>query len=168
MRKLVAIILGLMILASCQENQPALSEFTGSEITYSLQPGSDYPISGIVTFKERKDGSTTVVVNLDGTEGNVQLPVHLHLGNISEADADVAALLNPVLGTSGKSETRLTKLANEESITYEDLINLEACIKIHLAETGPDRNIILAGGNIGAAALSGDGGRMSISVCKSE
>lgn len=168
MKKLVAIVFGLSVLASCQENQPALSEFTGNEITYSLQPGSVYPISGLVTFKERKDGSTTIVVNLDGTEGNVQLPVHLHLGNISAADADVAALLNPVNGTTGKSETRLIKLANEEPIAYADLIALEACIKIHLAETGPDRDIILAGGNIGTAALSGDGGRMSISVCKSE
>jgi len=167
MKKLVAIVLGF-ILVSCQESQPALSEFTGNEVTYSLQPGSVYPISGIVTFKERKDGSTTVVVNLDGTEGNVQLPVHLHLGDISAADADVAALLTPVLGTSGKSETRLTKLANEETIAYADLINLEACIKIHLAETGPDRDIILAGGNVGAAALTGDSGRMTISVCKSE
>lgn len=167
MRKLVAIVLGLFVMG-CHENQPALSEFTGNEITYSLQPGSVYPISGIVTFKERKDGSTTVVVNLDGTEGNLQLPVHLHMGDISAADADVAALLTPVTGTTGLSETRLTKLANEEPLAYADLINLEACIKIHLAETGPDRDIILAGGNIGAAALNSDGGRLSISVCKSE
>lgn len=167
MRTFVAIVLGIVVVA-CQENQPALSEFTGNEITYTLQPGSVYPISGLVTFKERKDGTTTVVVSLDGTEGNVLLPVHLHLGDISTADADVAALLNPVLGKTGKSETRLAKLASEESITFTDLINLNACIKIHLAESGPDRDIILAGGNIGAAALQGDGSRMGISVCKSE
>jgi hypothetical protein len=48
------------------------------------------------------------------------------------------------------------------------LIELDACIKIHLAASGPDRDIILAGGNIGNA----EGARMAssdwIGICKSE
>jgi len=75
--------------------------------------------------------------------------VHLHLGDISEADADVAALLSPVDSKTGKSETVLTRLADETEITYANLLELEACIKIHLADTGPGRDVILAAGNIG-------------------
>lgn len=167
MRYILGLLLGLTLLG-CQENLSEESIFTGNEVVYSLQPGSVYAISGTVTMKERKDGSTQVYVDLKGTEGNIQLPVHLHLGDVTQADADIAALLNPVFGKTGKSETHLTKLANEQPITFQELTELVASIKIHLAETGPDRDIILAAGNIGAAQQFTIGGRYEIAVCKSE
>jgi hypothetical protein len=167
MRTLLALIIGLTMLG-CQERENGLEEFTGNELVYSLQSGSVYDISGTITFKERKDGSSQVYVNLSGTEGNIELPVHLHLGDISEADADVAALLNPVIGSIGKSETHLTKLANELPISFADIKELNASIKIHLSETGPGRDIILAAGNIGAALDNASSGRFGIGVCKSE
>lgn len=167
MRTLLVLLLGLSILG-CQERENALDEFTGNQLVYSLQSGSVYDISGTITFKERKDGSTQVYVSLSGTEGNIELPVHLHLGDISEADADVAAFMNPVLGSSGKSETHLTKLANEQLISFADIKDLNASIKIHLSETGPGRDIILAAGNIGAALDNASSGRYGIGVCKSE
>ncbi|MBX2962248.1 MAG: hypothetical protein KF687_07030 [Cyclobacteriaceae bacterium] len=165
--RVFALILSGLVIMSCQESQPAMSEFTGNEVTYALQPGSEYPISGLATFKERKDGSTSVIISLDGTEGNILLPVHLHLGDISAADADVAAWLNPVAAKNGGSETHLNRLADETPISYNELKNLSACIKIHLAEIGPDRDVVLAGGNIGSA-VSLDGSRTSMGVCKSE
>jgi hypothetical protein len=91
------------------------------------------------------------------------------LGNISKQGADVTALLNPVLGKTGKSETHLTQLADESAITYDQLIQLDACIKVHLAAAGPEKDIVLAAGNIGkAAAIDSAPGRSSVSVCKSE
>lgn len=166
MKKLAALVLGLAILG-CQESEQPVGEFTGNEVTYALQAGSVYSISGVATIKERKDGSAHVVINLTGTEGTAQLPVHVHLGNISEADADVAALLNPINAANGKSETIVKQLADETPVTYAELVDINACIKIHLAETGPERDIILAAGNIGKAALDAASGRASIGVCKS-
>lgn len=166
MKKLAALVLGLALFG-CQDSEQPVGEFTGNEITYALQAGSVYPISGVATVKERKDGAAHVVINLTGTEGTAQLPVHLHLGDISEADADVAALLSPINAANGKSETILKQLADETPITYAELVDLNACIKIHLGETGPDRNIILAAGNIGQAALNQANGRAGIGVCKS-
>jgi hypothetical protein len=59
-------------------------------------------------------------------------------------------------------------LADETLLKYSQLIELDACVKIHLAASGPDRDIILAGGNIGSA----EGARMAasdeIGICKSE
>lgn len=159
--------LGLALLG-CQENGQVISEFTGNEVVYSLQSGSVYAISGTITFKERKDGSTQVFVDLTGTEGNIQHPVHLHLGDITQPDAAVAALLSPVLGSSGKSESHLKQLSNEQPITFNDLISLNACIKIHLSDTGPESDIILAAGNIGSAFQTATNGRVGIGVCKSE
>ena len=48
-----------MIVASCQKSE-VVSELTGTESTYALQQGSQFSISGVVTFKERKDGKSEV------------------------------------------------------------------------------------------------------------
>lgn len=168
MKRFIWVVWIGLITVACQETENT-SDFTGNEITYALQPGSEYNVSGTVTFKERRDGATTVLVALTGTEGSDKLPVHLHLGELSEADADVAALLSPVNAKTGKSETVLAQLADETPVTYANLIELEACIKIHLADTGPGRDVILAGGNIGESfTKSLTSGKRGIGVCKSE
>jgi len=115
------------------------------------------------------DGTAQVVIRVSGTEGTARFPVHLHLGDISKDAASLAALLNPVLGSTGNSETHLTNLADESAVTYKQLVALSACVKIHLSDAGPDQNIILAAGNIGsAAAANSSSGRIGVAVCKSE
>jgi len=165
------VILGVFagaLLMSCQENESISVETTGNEMVYPLQKASDYNISGTVSIKEKCDGSSIVVVTLAGTEGEIEHPVHLHLGNINESGSDVAALLNPVIGSTGQSETLLTHLADETQITYRQLLDFNASIKVHLAASGPDRDIILAAGNIGAASADIAGGRAGVGICKSE
>ena len=91
------------------------------------------------------------------------------MGDIATDAAPIAALLSPVLGSTGTSETHLTNLADESTITYKQLIGLNACIKVHLSDAGPDQNVILAAGNIGvAAAKESANGRVAIGTCKSE
>jgi hypothetical protein len=166
------LIWGLFVgfgVAACQEQESVDSTFTGNQTVYSLQQASDYSVNGTVTLKEKKDGNAWVEVTLSGTEGNIEHPVHLHLGDITKPDAEVAALLTPVIGLVGVSETDLTKLADESTVSYRELLELNACIKVHLAASGADRDIILAGGNIGSAALNDmSTGRASIGLCKSE
>jgi hypothetical protein len=158
----------IILLVGCQENEGIKDDFTGNEVVYPLQSGSVYPISGTATFKEKKDGNTSILIELTGTEGNIEHPVHLHVGNISAPGAEIAALLNPVVGSTGKSETTFTMLADETAVTYAQLIEMNACIKIHLAASGPDRDIILAGGNIGSAEEARMSSSFEIGVCKSE
>ncbi len=159
-----------MSLIACQDNgNIARDEFTGNEVVYPLQQASDFNVSGTVSFKEKMDGSAWIIVALSGTEGNIAHPVHLHLGNIGTPDADVAALLNPVSGMTGLSETKLTQLSDESAISYKQLIDLNACVKVHLDASGPDRDIILAGGNIGSASAAEiSTGRSGFGLCKSE
>lgn len=157
----------VLVFYGCEESQ-SVSDFTGNETTYALQQTSDFAVSGTVTFKEKRDGSALILVDLQGTDGDVKLPVHLHMGDISEPAAEVAALLNPVLGKTGRSETHFVQLANETKLNYADLIELEASIKVHLSDVGPERDIVLAGGNIGAIASKGVNARVGIGLCKSE
>ena len=96
--------------------------------------------------------------------------MHLHLGDISTKGADVALLMNPVSGATGRSETTFNILSDESAIDYTRLTQLPACIKIHLGDTGVDRDVVLAAGNIGSSMTqSSNGGRSSgVAVCKSE
>jgi hypothetical protein len=169
MKNGIAIIVIVVLLMNCQEPE-ALTEFTGNEITYTLPSASTYPVSGIATIKEKKDGSSMVFVTLSGTDGKAKLPLHLHLGDISAEGAEIAALLNPVDASTGKSETHLFQLADETALTYKDLLRLEANMKIHLSDTGHERDIILTGTNIGA--LYGkdiaNGRTGGFGICKSE
>lgn len=168
MRTLPVTILLAMLAAGCQQPD-AISEFTGNENTYDLQQGSAFAVSGTITFKERKDGKITAVVKLTGTDGGVKHPVHLHLGDISNPGADVALLMNPVVGKTGLSETTFDALSDETRIVYSQLNQLEACVKIHLGETGADRDVILAAGNIGASfAKASLTSRQGVATCKSE
>ena len=162
--------LGIAVFAmACQENENISVETTGNEMVYPLQQASDYAVSGTVTFREKCDGATLVEVSLTGTEGDIEHPVHLHLGDLSAPGAEVAALLNPVLGNTGKSATTLRQLADESIVSYRQLVDLKACIKVHLSASGPEREIILAGGNVGSAINSDvSGGRSGIGICKSE
>lgn len=168
MKKLGELMILLIIAAGCQKSD-VVSEFTGNQTTYDLQQGSQYAVSGTVIFKERKDGRITAVIQLTGTEGDIKHPVHLHLGDISKPGADVALLMSPVQGKTGRSETTFNALTDESVIDYQKLTALPACIKIHLGDTGPARDIILAAGNIGSSFTNSPaGGRLGISVCKSE
>ena len=92
MNRILVYLVVIIILASCQENAVTENEFTGRETVYALQPGSAYPISGTITFKERIEGNTYVLVNLTGTEGEIQPPVHLHLGDITAPGAEIYAV----------------------------------------------------------------------------
>lgn len=167
MKHFIAFLM-VVLLLSCQDiEQP--TDFTGYETTYELVSASVHDVKGIVTFKERLDGFTTVSIDLSGTGGEAKHPVHLHLGNLSTPQADVAALLNPVVASTGKSETTLISLSDETPITYADLTQLRACIKIHLSDTGPERDIVLAGGDVGKSYTEAiSSGRQGFAVCKSE
>lgn len=168
MKTLSVTVVFLGVLIACEDKYASV--YTGNEVTYSLQTGSLYNLSGTVTLKERTDGSTSVVVNLSGTDGAATHPVHLHLGYISDTGAAVAAQLAPLAAKTGLSETHLTRLADETPITYTGMKELVANVKIHLAETGPGRDIILAGGNIGRGVTAPANGRLrsDFGVCKSE
>jgi hypothetical protein len=168
MKKLIIGYIALFLMLACQENETTHNDFTGREATYALSPGSLYNMDGTVVFKEKIDGTTLITITLNGTEGDAQHPVHLHLGNTATDGAAIAAVLNPVLGKTGKSETVLQQLSDESFVSYDQILALDACVKIHLSATGPDKDIILAGTNIGKAATSNTPGRLGFGVCSSQ
>jgi hypothetical protein len=164
--RLLSIIFTLILLIGC-DSEEEVYQYTGNVTVYELQKASDFPISGTATIKERRDGQVEIFIQLEGTDGNIEHPTHLHYGNISTPDAEVALVLNPVLGTTGKSATRFTALKDETPITYTELLEFDGHIKVHL-DGGANKSTILAAGNVGSAAKVKTTGRVEIAVCKSE
>lgn len=167
----VCVILSFAL--GCSQNDPLVekeTEFTGREVTYALESASEFDVSGTAVFKERIDFSTDIVITLNKTfQGNAQFPVHLHVGDMSKDNADIAASLQPVEAINGESETLLTMLADESKVTFDEIKQMDACIKIHLSATGPEKDIVLAAGNVGLAVSKNPaGGRLKIGLCKSE
>ncbi len=170
-RKHMAALLLAALIMACTQNEPEINpetNLTGNEITYALSSGSDFNVSGTAVFQETKDGYTRISINLDKKFQEGLFPVHLHLGDVGTDDAAIAALLSPVPAPKAKSTTDLVRLSDESKITFAELKEMEACIKIHLAADGEGKDIILAAGNIGSAVgKSLNGGRAGISVCSS-
>ena len=166
LRNFVLLLL-IVFIGSCTSNEQP-SEFTGNQVTYSLIQASQYTVSGSVTYKEMRDGNTLVLVELKGTAGESKYPVHLHLGDLSVQGASVAGLLEPIVGNIGYSQTILKQLADETPVNYTNLTKLNSCIKIHLASTGPQKDIVLAASNVGSASAKPlTSGRLGISICGS-
>jgi len=168
--KYLASTLFIVILLSCvsNENEDKIeNDLTGNEVTYTLFQGSDYNISGEVTIQETINKSSWVKIKLIGTQSGLIHPTHLHFDDIA-GDGDIAAVLNPVDGSDGVSETLLEFFTDSTPVTYNELLQMESSIKVHLSETEPGKHTILAGGNIGTADFkSNPFGRVEISVCKS-
>jgi hypothetical protein len=159
-------LIAFAVLIGCQKSE-VVSPYTGNQASYGLVQVSSYPVSGTVTFKERKDGATTILLKLQGTDGSNQLPVHLHLGDMSTNAPDIAALLNPADAKTGVSETIITQLANETKVSYRDLIKLSAYINVHASISGPESAVVLAAGNIGVnGTKSIPNGRVGICTSK--
>ena len=163
--RVLVIFLSVFILTACSDDSET-SDYTGKQQSYALVQASDFPISGTVTFLERRDGATEIQIVLSGTEGDISHPAHLHYGDYSIPDAEMAATLTPVFGKTGESTTILEALMDETPISYDELINFEGHIKVHL-DGGPNKSTILAAGDIGIAAKGSSSGRKAIAVCKS-
>ncbi len=159
-------LMAIAVLMGCQKNE-VTSEFTGNQASYGLTQASQYAVSGTVVFKERKDGATTVLVQLTGTDGTTQLPVHLHMGDVTTNGAAVAAVLTPAYGKTGKSETVITQLADQTKVSYRDLLKLSAYINVHASISGPESAVILAAGNIGANGTK-TSAALQIGVCSNK
>jgi len=163
-------LIAIAVLAGCQKSE-VVSVFTGNQAIYGLvaPTNSSYNVSGTAAFKERKDGSTTILVQLTGSalSGTAQLPVHLHLGDVSANGAAIAALLNPVAGGTGTSETIISQLADGTKVGYKDLLKLSAYINVHAATSGPESAVILAAGNIGINGTKASS-NLRIGVCSNQ
>jgi len=149
MKKLAILFLGVLVLFSCQEKEESM--FTGNEITYNLYQGSDFDYTGKINARELVNGEIELTVELNGKKESTDyyFPAHLHFGSYDNLDSPIAYLLNAVDIRSLKSITVLGPLSDGRKLSFEDFKTFDGHVKVHLADSGPEYQVILTAGNIG-------------------
>lgn len=136
--------------ASCGKDDPE-PQPTSTKKEFRLFAVSNPAISGKVTFTKRDDNATLVTVQLTGAASGATHPAHIHANSAAEG-GDIILDLTSVTGATGKSETVVTTLKNGTAITYEQLINLDAYVNVHLSST--NLATLVAQGDIGINELT--------------
>lgn len=129
------------------------NELTGESVEYELGSVSDPAISGTATFAKRKSGAALVTIQLNGTvDGNTH-PSHIHYNSAAEGGG-IAVDFKPIDGATGMSRTTIRKLNDETAVTYDDLLNFNGYVNVHLSST--ELGTLIAQGDIGSNELTGE------------
>jgi hypothetical protein len=149
MKKLAIIFLSALIMLSCEQEKEPL--YTSNELTYNLYQGSDFEYTGKVHVKELVNGDLELTLNLTGKKETEPyfFPAHLHFGSYNSAESPIAFILSPVDIRTLQSVTKLGQLSDGSKLKFEGLAAFDGHVKIHLADSGPDYQVILSVGNIG-------------------
>jgi hypothetical protein len=149
MKKLAVIFLMSFLFVSCSKDKD--SPYTRNELQYNLYQSSDFNYTGTLSVKELVGGELELTIELIGNKGNTEyfFPAHLHFGTYDDPNAPIAYLLNPIDIKSLRSVTILGQLSSGTKLNFNEFRNFDGHVKIHLADSGPEYQVILTAGNIG-------------------
>ncbi|MUP47111.1 hypothetical protein E0K83_15330 [Gramella sp. BOM4] len=154
MKKLSILLLSIVSLVGCSDDDDAVDiPFEGETEVYNLEERSDSGVSGTATFMENEDGSTTVELDLNGTTSGNMHPAHIHFNSAAEG-GDIAISLEPVDGATGMSTTIIDMTDAGSAITYEELVDFDGYINVHLSPES--LGTIVAQADIGSNVLTGE------------
>lgn len=108
------------------------NELTGTSKTYALNTVDVPGISGNATFFERVSGDALAVIELTGTPDGGMHPGHIHANSAAET-GPIIFTFNPVDGTTGISKTQVDILDDETPFSYQDVLEVDGYINIHLS-----------------------------------
>jgi hypothetical protein len=120
--------------------------------TYSLGSVAVPDISGSATFSNNDDGSITIDLALQNSPAGGQHPAHIHFNTAAEGGG-IALTLGVVDGDTGESSVTVTTLDDGTPITYDQLLNFDGYINVHLS--ADDLSTLVAQGDIGQNELTG-------------
>ncbi len=113
---------------------------------YQLRYVDDPTLLGKVIFYENADGSTNVKMELNGTSSEVH-PTYIYYNSLDKG-GPIAITLDPC--GCLVSNTRVSKLDDGTTVSFDDLINFNGHLKVHRSENHMET--ILLQGNIGKNA----------------
>ena len=139
-----------LLFIGCSKDDPT-PQLTGTNKQYPLVSKSNPAISGTVTFAKRDDNATLITVQLNGTNAGASHPAHIHANTAAETGAIILDLTS-IDGASGKSETVVKALKDGSAVTYEQLIDLNGYVNVHLSSS--NLATLIAQGDIGQNELT--------------
>lgn len=149
MKKQIYLILTMiaMVVSGCSKDDDKGTPNTSVKV-FTLNSVSNSNINGKATFTKNADGSTTILLEINGSSVDVH-PAFIYLGSIENPGA--AAITLEIIDCDCESSTTIvTALDDGTPITFEQLLQYNGHISIH--QNADHMEIILAQGNIGANA----------------
>lgn len=146
MRKQVYLILTMiaLVISGCSKDDDKGTPNTSVKV-FPLHSVSNSNINGKATFTKNADGSTTILLEINGSSVDIH-PAYIYLG--SKENPGAATITLEVIDCDCESSTTtVTALDDGTPITYEQLIQYNGHISIH--QNADHMEIILAQGNIG-------------------
>lgn len=137
----------------CDNDDDPEPPLTGNEEEYTLRSVSNPAISGTVTFAEREDDYVVITIELTGTQSGAMHPAHIHMNSAAEG-GNIILDLEDVNGGDGKSVTIVNELNDGTPVSYQDLIEFDGYVNVHLSSS--DLGTLIAQGDIGGNELTGD------------
>ena len=147
---LCLLIVSSTFFSGCSDDETS-PQLTGESKQFILFTKSNPAVSGTVTFSKRDDKATLITIQLSGTSTGGSHPAHIHAGTAAEGGAIVLDLTS-INGSTGKSETVVKALNDGSPVTYEQLINFDGYVNVHLSAT--DLATLIAQGDIGINELT--------------
>lgn len=123
-----------------------------NQVTYDLEERAVDGISGTATFLENSDNTITINLDINNTPAGGMHPAHIHANTAAEG-GDIVLSLEAVNGDTGESSTTFSTLNDGATITYEQLLNFNGYINVHLS--AEELSTIVAQGDIGQNDLTG-------------
>jgi Cu/Zn superoxide dismutase len=130
---------------------PEISELNSK--IYTLGTVGDFGVSGTAKFIENSDATLSIELDLQNTPADGIHPAHIHFNTAVETGG-IALTLEDVNGNTGKSTTSFTSLNDGTAITYQELIDFNGYINVHLSAT--ELSTLVAQGDIGQNELTGE------------
>jgi len=128
------------------------NEMTGNSINYELFSVTDPYINGEALFEERLNGETRVTIQMEGTIAGNSHPAHIH-GNTAAKGGGILIDLAFVDGETGLSISNLSEMNNGTPISYDELLDFNGFINVHLSEVHLET--LIAQGDIGKNTFTG-------------
>ena len=153
LKQLCLLVMATLVIGCSDDDGMNQPPTTGDETTYDLAELSDSGVSGTATIEELDDGTSKLTIDLTGTPSDGMHPSHIHANTAAES-GDIIISLNEVDGSTGMSETIISEDAAGNMVTYQDLLEIDGYINVHLS---PDElTTVVAQGDIGQNDLTGE------------
>lgn len=148
------ILSSLFLWTACSDSSTGNipDELTGESVTYDLSSANESSIDGAVSFDERVDGDIQVTIELNGLDEEEEYLVGVYKNTALE-EGDLLIDLKSVEGSAGENELIITVDEDGESLTFGDLLETNAHIRVYLSG---DTDTVLAHADIGGNALTGE------------
>lgn len=164
--QILPILASILFMASCSSDDGTITQpepeteepetetpvTETSSKTYTLDSVANPDISGTAKFITFSNDSTVVELQLENTPSGGMHPAHIHFNTAAEG-GDIALTLTTVDGSTGESSTHITALDDGTAITYEELLEYDGYINVHLS--ADELGTLVAQGDIGQNELTG-------------